>query len=65
MASYSATRWWSKWEVMYQVMNYLGDVAPFLVENDDITPATWEKLLMPCSGLNKILLLVALAAIID
>ena len=30
MKTYSATRWWSKWEVMKQVLEYFGDVEPFL-----------------------------------
>ena len=29
MKTYSATRWWSKWEVMKQVLEYFGDVEPF------------------------------------
>ncbi len=33
MSSFSSTRWWSKWEVMSQVMVYFGDVAPFLQAN--------------------------------
>ena len=45
MASYSATRWWSKWEVIKQVMLSFGDVEPFLRENDDVGPALRPKLL--------------------
>ena len=26
---YSPTRWWSKWEVMKQLMDLFGDVQPF------------------------------------
>ena len=29
MSSYSATRWWSKWEVVKQIMLYFGDIEPF------------------------------------
>ena len=36
MSSYSATRWWSKWEVIEQVMLYFGDIEPFLLENEDM-----------------------------
>ena len=45
MSSYSKTRWWSKWEVVKQVMLYFGDVEPFLLENDDVGPALRPKLL--------------------
>lgn len=40
MASYSTTRWWSKWEVMDQVLKYFGDIELFLAENDDVSPTT-------------------------
>ena len=29
MMTYSSTRWWSKWEVMKQMLLYFGDIAPF------------------------------------
>ena len=62
---YSATRWWSKYEVMKQLMDLFGDVKPFL-EEVTVSPATVEKLLSvfrnPC---EKKLLQVELAAIID
>ena len=47
MKTYSATRWWSKWEVMKQVLEYFGDVEPFLRENenDHLAPATTGLLL--------------------
>ena len=45
MSRYSATRWWSKWEVVKQVMLYFGDIQPFLEENDDIGAALRPKLL--------------------
>ena len=48
MKTYGATRWWSKWEVMKQVLEYSGDVEPFLRENenDHLAPATtaWTTL---------------------
>ena len=28
--SYSVTSWWSKWEVMNQVLTLFGDIEPFL-----------------------------------
>ena len=45
MSSYSTTRWWSKWEVIKQVLVYFGDVEPFLIENEDVGPALRPKLL--------------------
>ncbi|MDD9819071.1 MAG: hypothetical protein OXU61_13195 [Gammaproteobacteria bacterium] len=39
MMTYSSTRWWSKWEVMKQMLLYFSDIAPFLNENDNIGPA--------------------------
>lgn len=47
MKTYSATRWWSKWEVMKQVLEYFGDVKPFLRENesDHLATATTGQLL--------------------
>lgn len=41
----SATRWWSEFEVMKQLMELFGDVQPFLEENTSISPATRTKLL--------------------
>ena len=65
MGSYSATRWWSKWEVMLQVCQYFGDVEAFLTENSDVSPATRAKLLTFFSDPNKVCLHIQLAAIID
>ena len=45
MQSYCPTRWWSKWEMMKQVMDYYGDVEPFLRENDHLCPATKKHLI--------------------
>ena len=45
MSSYSLTRWWSKWEVIKQVMPSFGDIEPLLLENEDIGPSLWPKLL--------------------
>ena len=42
---YSATRWWSKFEVMNQLMDLFSDVQPFLEEHTSISPATRGKLL--------------------
>lgn len=45
MASYSKTRWWSKWEILHQIMVQFGDIEPFLIANDDIGPSLRPKLL--------------------
>jgi len=37
IATYSTTRWWSKWEVVNQVLNLFGDVEAFLRENLDLS----------------------------
>ena len=37
--------WWSRWEIMLQVLEQFGDVEPFLQENSDFSPATRSKLL--------------------
>lgn len=41
--TYSTTRWWSKWEVMKQMMDAFGDVKHFL-EDNDLAP-TKQKLI--------------------
>ena len=37
MASFSETRWWSRWEVCNQVLYQFGDVVPFLQSNTNST----------------------------
>ena len=66
MASYSKTRWWSRWELMNQVMVQFAFIEPFLQNNEDIGPATRAKLLEILSHPPSMLLLkVELAAVID
>ena len=45
MRTYSPTWWWSKWEVMNLVLEYLADVEPFVRENDHLAPATRAHLM--------------------
>ena len=45
MASYSKTRWWSKWEIKKHLRLFFGDVELFLRENDDIGHIIRPKLL--------------------
>ena len=65
MASYSKSRWWSRWEVLHQLLQQFGDVRPFL-EKTEVGPAIRPKLL---SILNdpqaSSLLKIELAATID
>lgn len=42
---YSTTRWWSRFEVMKQLLELFGDVLPFLESNTSISLATRGKLL--------------------
>ena len=43
--SYSATRWWSRFEVIHQMHNRFGDVSAFLRENTDLPATTTKKML--------------------
>ena len=64
--SYSVTRWWSKWEVMRQLMVYFGDLLSFLEENDDVAPACRLKLLGIIHDSDKLAhLKIELAATVD
>ena len=45
MKTYSPTRWWSKRECMMQVLQFFGDVIPFLEENIHIGPRLSNHLL--------------------
>ena len=65
MATYSETRWWSRWEVLKQVMLYFGDVSPFLQENE-IAPATRGKIITILGDpVKNVLLQVELAVVVD
>lgn len=44
VVSYSVTRWWSKFEVLYHLYNTVGDVPKFL-HSSDLPPATTGKLI--------------------
>ena len=64
--SYSATRWWSRWEVINQVMTSFGDIQPFLQENSDLAPHLRPKLLKILTDQHsRGLLLIELAATVD
>ena len=42
--SFSATRWWSRFEVMHQLFKAFGDVTPFL-ENPDLTSSASTRMM--------------------
>ena len=66
MGSYSATRWWSKWEIYHQLLIQFGDILPFLERNADLGPNSRQKLLTILNDVNqKALLQIELAAVID
>ena len=65
MASYSKTRWWSRWEVMRQIMLQFGDVEPFL-STQEVGDATRSKLLDIIHDSQKCVhLRIELAAAVD
>ena len=65
MASYSATRWWSKWEIFKQLLLQFGDIKPFLNRNTDLGPSSRPRLLAILSDQEKLKhLKLELAAVI-
>ena len=66
MASYSETRWWSRWEVYHQILVQFGDVTPFLEKHDEIAPITRAKLLeLLNDARKKAFLQMELASVVD
>ena len=66
MASYSETRWWSRWEVYHQILVQFGDVTPFLEKHNEIAPITRTKLLdLLHDARKKAFLQMELAAVVD
>ena len=64
--SYSATRWWSRWEVFHQLLLQFGDIELFLQKHDDLGPASRQKLMAFFQDPEKTALLkIELASIID
>ena len=63
---YSPTRWWSKFEIIKQLMELLGNLRSFLEENTSISPATRGKPLgMLQNPEEKPYLMVELAVTVD
>ena len=66
ISSYSATRWWSKWEVMNQILELFGDIEPFLKSPEEFSGNTRSKLLEYfATPQMRHSLKVELAAVID
>ena len=66
LASYSATRWWSKWELMKQIMVQFGDIEPFLAENTDMGPSSRPRLLAILTSPEKLIhVKLELASVVD
>ena len=66
MASYSATRWWSRWQVMEQLLVQFGDVEKLLKNKNLGSPHIRSKLLAIFTDTQKKAFLeIELAAIVD
>jgi len=64
--SYSPTCWWSRWELMKQLLELYGDLETFLRRHDDLAPATRNKLLQHLDDpTKKAYLQLKLAVIVD
>jgi len=63
--SYSATRWWSRWEVFHQLLLQFGNIELFLQKHDDLGPASRQKLMAFFQDPKTALLKIELASIID
>ena len=65
IVTYCATRWWSQWEVLHDVMLKFKDVEKF-IETTDVSPATRAKLIAILSdNSKKVMLKLELAAVVD
>ena len=66
MVTYSHTRWWSKWEVMQQLLLQFEDIKPFLTKNSDIVPTTRPKLVLFFEDVKKLhCMKIELATVVD
>ena len=45
MKSFSRTRWWSKWEMIRDILTYFADIQPFLEDITDLAPKIRDRLL--------------------
>ena len=65
MKMFSKTRWWSRWEVIHQLMKLFGDVLLFLQQNENIGPSLRPKLLDILSNPTSLALLKIEMAIVN
>ena len=66
MKTHSATRWWSKFEVIKEVFELFGDVEMYLRHHDDLAPSTRAKLLtLFDEPRKKVYLHLELATLVD
>ena len=65
MPTLSKTRWWSRWEILHQLLVQFGDVQLFL-QNNDVGPGIRPKLLEILTDTQKqSQLRIELAAVVD
>ena len=57
ICGYSTTRWWSKWEVLNQLLELFGDVQPFLQDSEGFSNSTRAKLLKILTNTQQCVLL--------
>lgn len=65
MGSYSATRWWSWWEVYNQVLLQFGDVLLFIHSHPEFSPATRKLQTLLADDQKNALLRLELAAVVE
>ena len=64
--THSETRWWSRWEVMNEILKGYPDVEGFLQSSDILSPATVRNLLeILTDSVKNIQLRMELAVVID
>ena len=62
----SKTRWWSRWEVIKQIVELFPDVHGFIASRTEISPATVRKLLAMLDAPQlRALVQVEMAAVVD
>ena len=62
----SKTQWWSRWEVIDEVMLLFGDIELFLMEHDELGPRTRVRMLTILQDpIKRAMLMVEMAAVVD